>query len=83
MELKAYKLLAELRGRLIGSIIHECRNKRDYCKDKPEELFKLIESIVTPEKWDYHGILDKKDQEIINVLEYLIDDNSTKIKSNK
>ncbi len=80
MELKVYKLLAEKRGRLIGNIMHQCSNKRDYCKDKPDELFKLIESIVTPKKWDYHGILDEKDRTIINVLEYLIDDNSNEIK---
>lgn len=74
MELKAYKLLAELRGELIGNIRHQVRNKVQYSKDDPEDVFKQMEYISNPAKWDYCGLLKKEDMKVLSTLEFLLDD---------
>ncbi len=79
MELKAYKMLAQIRGRFMSSVVHNAKNKLEYSKDKPEELFKFTESIGNPEKWDYYGVLDLKDKHIMEILEYLLDDDVKEI----
>jgi len=73
-ELKAYKLLAKIRGVMLSRIEHEARNKAEYCKDKPEDSQKWMEYIANPEKWDYCGLLAKEEKKVLEVLEYLLDD---------
>ena len=81
MELKAYKLLAKIRGSILSRIEHEARNKAEYSKDKPEDLQKWMEYFGNPEKWDYCGILKKEQHLVLKTLEYLLDDNATEFKS--
>jgi hypothetical protein len=79
IEYKAHKLLAELRKSLLTKIIHEAKNKVEYCQDKPEELKKWMEYISNPEKWDYCGIMRKEDLRVMEVLEYLVNDDANEI----
>ena len=74
MELKAYKLLAQLRGSALSAIQHNASNKTQYCKDDTEEIKKWLEYIGNPGKWDYCGILSKKDKKVLETLEYLVND---------
>jgi len=80
IELKAYKLLAKIRGKMLSKIQHEARNKVEFCKDKPEEYQKWIEYIANPEKWDYCGLLKKEEKKELEILEYLLDDNMKEIR---
>lgn len=80
IELKAYKLLYQKKSQLLGAIRQQARNSFEYNKDKPEELLKKMEVIGESSLWDYHGIMNKTDIAIIEVLEYLIDDEATVIR---
>ena len=71
---KAYKRLAYEYKTLAMGIIHRCQNVLDYAKTGDDAL-KLISSIVDMGKWDYHGIQRKEDSRIVEILEYLLDDN--------
>lgn len=73
-ELKAYKILANIRGAMLSRIEHEARNKTEYCKDKPEESQKWMEYIADPSKWDYCGLLKKEEKAVLETLEYLLND---------
>lgn len=75
MELKAVRILADIRGELIGNIRHQVRNKVQYSKDDPDDVFKEMEFISNPAKWEYCGLLKKEDMKVMEVLEYLLDDN--------
>jgi len=79
MELKAYKMLAQIRGSMLSTIEREARNKVEYCKDKPEESQKWMGHIANPEKWDFCGLLRKEDKKLLEMLEYLLDDGMTDI----
>jgi len=74
MELKAVKILSDIRGELLNNIQHQVRNKVQYFKDNPEEVFKQMEFISNPGKWDYCGLLHKEDIKVMEVLEYILDD---------
>ena len=78
IEYKAYKLLAELRKSLLTKIVHEAKNKVQY-SDNPEDMKKWMEYISNPEKWDYSGIMRKEDLRIMEVLEYLVNDDANEI----
>jgi len=80
MELKAYKLLAELRRQMLSRIKHEARLKTEFCKDKPEESQLWMEYISNPAKWDYCGIISKEDKKVLETLEYLLDDEMSEIR---
>ncbi len=79
MELKAYKLLAQLRGQMLGKISHEAKNKAEYLKDKPEEAQLWMEYISNPAKWDYCGLLSKEDKKVLETIEYLLNDEAKEI----
>ena len=74
MELKAYKLLAELRGKALNKIRFEAANKIQYCEKTPEEFKIWMGYIGDIEKWDYSGILSKEDLKVLETLEYLLND---------
>jgi hypothetical protein len=78
--LKAYKLLAQLRGQMLSRIEHEAKNKTEYCKDKPEKSQELMEYISNPAKWDHCGLLSKEDKKVLETLEYLLNDDAKEIK---
>jgi len=80
MELKAYKLLAQLRYDMLSRIQNEARNKVEYRKDKPEESQQLLEYIANPAKWDHCGLLRKEDKKLLEILEFLLDDNAAEIR---
>lgn len=82
MELKAYKLLAQLRGNILGKIELEARRKFEFSND-PEEHKKVLENISNPAKWDYCGLLNKEDKKVLETLEYLLDDDMTEIRRYK
>jgi len=79
MELKAYKLLAEIRGSLLNQIIHDAKNKIQYKQDDIDELRTLAEYISNPKKWDYTGYIHKEDIKVMEVLEFLLNDDQEKI----
>lgn len=79
IKLKAYKLLSEIRGRILARIQNDAINKVQYSKDDSKELLELLQFIANPEKWDYSGLCSKTDKEVLEVLEYLLNDNSTEI----
>jgi hypothetical protein len=87
IEEKAKDLLATEERFLLQKIIHEARmmvEYREYREEKdPEACFKFIETIADPSKWDYHGLRHKEGQKIVDVLEYLLDDNMKEIKHTK
>lgn len=75
MELKAYKMLAQIRGSMLSSIRQRAMNKVEYGKiEKPEELTDLYEYIANPDKWEYCGLLSKEQKAILETLEYLLND---------
>lgn len=80
MEFKAYKLLAQIRKDIIWKIQNEARNRIQYCKEKPEEFAKLVEYISNPGKWDYCGLLNKEDKRVLEVVEYLLNDDMDEIR---
>lgn len=79
MELKAYKMLAELRGSMLSQIDRITKNNAEFRKDKPDELYEAIESIANPSKWDKHSIISKENIAVLEVLEFLLNDNQEKI----
>lgn len=83
MELKAYKLLSQLRGRMLNRIQMEARNKTEYCKDKPEDSAEWMEYISNPARWDYCGLLSQEDKSALETIEYLLDDDMKEIRRYK
>lgn len=79
MELKAYKILYETYLRMFMRIRTTACNCVEYRKDKPEEVFKEMEYISNPDKWDYCGILNKQDKAVLETLQYLLNDNNQEI----
>ena len=80
LELKAYKQLAEIRGRLLEAIIFKCKNiSSEYFDDKPERHTELIKFISDSSKWEYCGLLKDKDKSVLETLEYLLNDNMNDI----
>lgn len=78
MELKAYKILAEIRGSMLSTIIREARNKMEYYNpNEPDNVIKLLQHIANPAKWDYCGLLRKEDMKVLEILEFLLDDSMT------
>ncbi len=80
IESKAYRLLAEIREKMLSRIIFEAKNHVEYKKDKPEDSQKFMEYISDASKWDYCGLLSKEDKAILEVLEYIVDDNQNDIR---
>lgn len=79
IEIKAYKLLAEIRGNMLSKIQHQARICVEYKKEKPDELYEWFEYIANPDKWDYCGILKKEDKAVLEVLEYLLNDDEKEL----
>ncbi len=79
MELKAYKLLAELRGNMLSFIRNEAKTKIVYNSNKPEEMSKLLLHIADPSKWNYCGLLKNEDKKVLETLEYLLNDDDIEI----
>lgn len=74
MREKAYKRLASEYKSLAMGMVHRCQNILDYAKTGPDAL-KLLSDIADMGKWDYNGIQRKEDSRIVEMLEYLLDDN--------
>ena len=72
IKLKAYKILAEIRSRMLSRLESEARTKLQYSKNDPESLIQFIESIGYPDKWEYYGTLSKEDKEVMETIEYLL-----------
>ncbi len=83
MELKAHKILHDIYARMFNRIWNTARNCVEYKKEKPDEVFKEMEHISNPAKWDYCGILSKEDMAVLEVLEYLMNDDQTEIRKHK
>ena len=83
MELKAYKLLAQLRLQMLNHVRREARNCVEYRKDKPEDVFKVMEHISNPGKLEYCGLIRKEDKLVMETLEYLLNDELSEIWINK
>lgn len=79
MELKAWKLLAQIRGRMISTIVNKAQNKVEYCFDTLKEHQELMGYIANPAKWDYCGILNTEDKTQMELLEYLLEDEAKEI----
>lgn len=75
IELKAYYLLSRIRGAMLSRIEHEAKNKAMYCTEKPEESQLWMGYIADSSKWDYCGLLKKEEKSVLEVLEFLLDDN--------
>ena len=78
IEFKAYKLLYEKKTELLSVIRHQARMRSEY--GKPEESVRQLEVIGDSSLWDEAGIMNQGDIDIINVLEYLINDEETVIR---
>ncbi len=74
MELKAYKMLAELRSSMLERIRHEARNRVEYPNTEPNQSVIWMEYISNPAKWDHCGLLRKEDIAVMETLEYLLND---------
>lgn len=71
---KAYKRLVYEYKNLAMEMIRRSQNLLDYAKTGDDAL-KLVSSIADRGTWDYHGIQRKEDSRIVELLEYLLDDN--------
>lgn len=80
LELKAYQELARLHGQLLSSLIYKAKHTMEYFKDNPEEMKKAMEFMATPNKWDHSGLLSKEDKKVLEMLEYLINDELIEIR---
>ena len=78
MELKAYKMLSEIRGSILSRIFQESRNVVEF-NSSPEKMEEKFRNISNPGKWDYCGLLSKEDKRTLEVLEYLINDDRKEI----
>ena len=83
IELKAYKMLAEIRKMMLSRINSKLANCVEYRKGNPEEIFEIIQNLTNPEKWDYCSLLDEEDKKVLETLEYLIDDEMAEIRNYK
>lgn len=86
MKLKAYKRLAELRGKMFSKILYEARNKTEYAhldSNTEKEIRKWIGAIANPDKWEYFGILSKEDMRELETLEFLLNDDKTEMEKYK
>ena len=79
MEVKAVRILADIRGQLLDRIIHDAKIKMEYQRDDIDELRKLAEYISNPKKWNYTGYLHNEDIKVMEVIEFLLDDNQDEI----
>ena len=83
IEFKAYKLLSDIRGRMLSSIDSKAKIAVEYRKSKPEEMHEDFKYIADPAKWDHASILSKENKAVLEVLEYLLNDNQTEIRPYK
>jgi hypothetical protein len=69
---KAYKLLHEKYKRLYTIIRTRTQNVLEY--GQREDAVKFLQTIVDEDTHDLTGIISKTDKEVLEVLEYLVDD---------
>ena len=80
---KALKELAQINENLLRGILGRIRNAVEYSHiQTDEDRLKLLTNIATPDKWNYIGLISNEDKAIKEVLEYLMDKESTKIRIN-
>lgn len=81
MQLKAYKMLAQIRGSMLNQVRQRAMNKVEYIKgEKPDELLELLTNIANPAKWSYCGLLSAEDKAILEVLEFLLNDEQKEVR---
>lgn len=83
MELKAYKILAQIQGNMLSWITAKARNRVEYGAKDTTEAQKLCEVISDPLQWDHHGLLDKADKKVLETIEYLLNDEQKEIRRYK
>lgn len=71
---KAYKRLAYEYSSLNRAIIHKCRSLVEYSKTGDDAL-KLVSSIADMGNWERNGIQSREESRMVEMLEYLLDDN--------
>ncbi len=79
IEIKATRILLNLHAQLLNGIMFKIDNIVQYKQDKPEEIMAVLENISNPERWEYCGIINDKDKVVIEVLEYLLNDDQKEI----
>lgn len=72
MEEKIYKQIAEIRGRIILSLMYKAQISVDYHCEQLEEIYKTVGFIANKDKWSYCGIVSEKDLIKLELLESLI-----------
>lgn len=69
---KAYKLLMEHYRTLYNKILYRAQNVNEH--GNGDDAKKFVSSIVEKDKYDYCGLQDRCDTEVVKMLEYLLDD---------
>lgn len=72
MEEKIYKQIAEIRGRIILSLMYKAQISVDYHCEQLDEVYKTVGFIANKGTWDYCGISSKEDLIKLELLENLI-----------
>jgi len=70
---KAYKMLYQKYKSLYETIYFRASNAKEY--GQKDDQLKVIETIIEKDKYPHIGIQSESDRKIIEMLEYLLDDN--------
>lgn len=82
IELKAWRRLAELRGLLLSSIRYKAQNTIEY-QNKPDEILEQMRRFASEYQWRKHGLIRETDAAELLLLEYLLNDNESEVRSFK
>jgi len=70
---KAYKILYQKYRNMYDTIFHRAQNAKEF--GQKDDQLKVIETIIEKDKYPHIGIQSESDRKIIEMLEYLLDDN--------
>lgn len=72
-ELKIYKRLAEIRGRLLYNILEKLHVSNNNYRSAPEKQRDLIGEIAQPSEWVKNGYITEEEKAELELLKYLTD----------
>ena len=78
-ELKAYKIIADIRGKMHDRIRQAATLQAEYGK-KEEKALKLLKNIADSSKWDSCNFLSREEKSVLEVLTFIVDDEMLNIR---
>lgn len=73
MRQKSYKILMQEYRAMYNRIVSRCKTGLEFGQTK-EDYKKVLEMITDKSQYDYNGLMNRETRNIVDTLEYLLDD---------